>query len=130
MTSSTFSFVLQLFFTANNKYLKAKSYTMKFLLPAAASLLFFSFSAQSQITEKKNIVIKKTAEIIKIDGVINEIAWKNAAIADKFTEFQPTPFTRERTENKTEVYFLYNNDGIYIGGYYMKKQKTALLVNL
>ena len=103
---------------------------MKFLLPAAASLLFFSFSAQSQITEKKNIVIKKTAEIIKIDGVINEIAWKNAAIADKFTEFQPTPFTRERTENKTEVYFLYNNDGIYIGGYLHEKTKDSIASEL
>ncbi|MFN0082994.1 MAG: DUF5916 domain-containing protein [Ferruginibacter sp.] len=103
---------------------------MKFLIVAVVLFLFGSASAQSQIKEKKNIVIKKSIEIIKIDGVLNDAAWKTAAIADKFTDFQPTPFTPERPGNETKVYFLYNNDGVYIGGYLHERTKDSIASEL
>ena len=102
-----------------------------FLLVTFILPLLHINNAQGQARlDKKNIIIKKVTSTIKIDGDLNEIAWKNAAIADKFTEFQPTPFTPERTENKTEVYFLYNNDGIYIGGYLHEKTKDSIAAEL
>jgi len=103
---------------------------MKFLLLAVFLFFFYSVMAQSQNIDKKNITIKKTTETIKIDGNINDIAWQNATIADKFTEFQPTPFTAERAGNETQVYFLYNNDGIYVGGYVHEKTKDSIAAEL
>ena len=103
---------------------------MKFLILAAALFLFGFASAQSIIIEKKNIAIKKSTEVIKIDGVLTDSAWKTATIANKFTEFQPTPFTPERIGNETIVYFLYNNDGVYIGGYLHEKTKDSIAAEL
>ncbi len=104
---------------------------MKLLFLPLFLLLFFAGSAQIKpILEKKSITIKKTTETIKLDGDINDAAWKNGAIADKFTEFQPTPFSAERPGNETQVYFLYNNKGIYIGGYLHEKTKDSIAAEL
>ena len=103
---------------------------MNYLLIAAASVIFFSFSAKSQIIEKKNIKIKKTTEIIKIDGLLNDAAWKTAPVADNFTELEPTPFKPERPGYETKVYFLYNNEGITIGGYLFEKTKDSIAAEL
>ena len=103
---------------------------MNYLLIAAASVIFFSFSAKSQIIEKKNIKIKKTTEIIKIDGLLNDAAWKTAPVADNFTELEPTPFKPERPGYETKVYFLYNNEGITVGGYLFEKTKDSIAAEL
>ena len=103
---------------------------MKFLLSAAAIFLFGFASAQNKIIEKRNIIIKKSPAPIKIDGILNDSAWKTAAVADKFTDFQPTPFTPERPGNETKVYFLYNNEGISIGGYLHEKTKDSIASEL
>ncbi len=109
---------------------KNKTYKMKFLLSAAAIFLFGFASAQNNIIEKRNIIITKSTAPIKIDGILNDSAWKSAAVADKFTDFQPTPFTPERTGNETKVYFLYNNEGISIGGYLHERTKDSIAAEL
>lgn len=86
--------------------------------------------AYSQQPEKKKLSIKRIASTIKIDGEINEAEWKTAPVADKFTALRPTPFVQEKPENGTEVYFLYNDDGIYIGGYLHEKSKDSITKEL
>ena len=103
---------------------------MKFLLSVAAIFLFGFASAQNNIIERRNIIIQKSIAPIKIDGILNDSAWKKAAVADKFTDFQPTPFTPERPGNETKVYFLYNNDGISIGGYLHERTKDSIAAEL
>jgi hypothetical protein len=104
---------------------------MKFLKLTAVLCLsiILSNEAFSQI-EKKKITIKKINTVIKIDGTMDEAAWKDAAIADKFTELQPTPFLAESIDNATQVYFLYNAEGIYVGGNLHEKNKDSIAAEL
>ena len=104
---------------------------MKFLLLAILLLSFFAGSAQTTPDlEKKSITIKKLLGVIKIDGEINDTAWKLAPLANKFTEFQPTPFKVESAINRSEVYFLYDNIGFYVGGYFHEQTKDSIAAEL
>ena len=98
------------------------------LLKACVALpcLFCMQLAFGQQIEKKKITAKRITALIKIDGEINEPDWKTAAVADKFIALRPTPFQQESTENATEVYFLYNDDGIYVGGYLHEKIRDSI----
>ncbi|MES2850765.1 MAG: DUF5916 domain-containing protein [Bacteroidota bacterium] len=82
--------------------------------------------AHGQQAEKKKLTIKRTDSTLKIDGEINEADWKTAPVADKFITLRPTPFQQENKENRTEIYFLYNDDGIYVGGYLHEKSKDSI----
>ena len=99
------------------KFLKAKT--------AGLCLLVSAISATAQIP-KRTIAIKKTASPIKIDGIINEPAWKQAPVADKFVCLRPTPFKPENPGNASTVYFLYDNEGIYVGGYFYEMEKDSM----
>ncbi len=57
--------------------------------------------------------IKKTSVPIKIDGVFDESAWENAALAKDFVEKFPRNETFSKT--KTEVKVMYDEDFMYFG---------------
>src|SRR5260221_11718443 len=80
-------------------------------------LLLFSFltcSVFSQAPVKKVVAIKTTSPP-KIDGLLDDEAWKNAPIATDFVELSPNAGLHETQENRTEVKILYDDDAIYIG---------------
>lgn len=89
-------------------------------------LVIFAVSAHAQQAEKKTIAAKRIHSPIKIDGEINEPVWKEAPVADKFIALRPAPFQPENPQNKTEIYFLYDDDGIYMGGYLHEKSKDSI----
>lgn len=76
--------------------------------------------------EKKKITAVRISTPLKIDGELSEPEWKTAPVADQFIALRPTPFKKEDTENKSEMYFLYNDEGIYIGGYFHEKSKDSI----
>ena len=78
----------------------------------------------------KSLVAKRTQAAIKIDGLLDEAAWKDAPVADKFTMLRPAPFVPETEDNRTEVFFLYDDKGIYIGGYFHEKYKDSIAYEL
>jgi Domain of unknown function (DUF5916) len=102
------------------------------LFKSAAALLclLLSTSVFSQTAEKKKINAIRIYTSLKIDGIIDEPEWKTAPVADKFTTLRPVPFIPENPDNKSEVYFLYNNEGIYIGGYFHEKNKDSIASEL
>ena len=69
------------------------------------------------ITPQKDLPAQRLTGVIKIDGILNEDAWKTAPVAKDFIEWRPNAGQVERAETRTEVYFLYDNTSIYIGGY-------------
>ena len=81
-------------------------------------------------TEKKSIAIKRINSPVKIDGDLDEAVWKNVPVADKFIALRPTPFRAENIDNATQVYFLYSDEGIYIGGYCHEKNKDSIASEL
>ena len=91
--------------------------------------MLLSTAAFSQ-SEKKKLAIKKITTAIKIDGSLEDAAWKGAPLADKFIELKPTPFLKESDDNASQVYFLYDNAGIYVGGYFHEKNKDSIAAEL
>jgi len=80
--------------------------------------LIFAQSVFTQVTDsifRKKINISKVTESPRIDGVLDDIAWKNAAIAANFVERTPVNGRPEPDHLKTEVKIVYDNLGIYFG---------------
>lgn len=104
---------------------------MNLFKPAAALLcLLLTANVFGQNAEKKKITAIRISKSLKIDGIIDEPEWKTAPVADKFIALRPVPFVPENPDNKSEVYFLYNNEGIYIGGYFHEKNKDSIASEL
>lgn len=83
-------------------------------------------SAQSTPPTPKTLAAKRAPGPIKIDGLLNDSAWKNAPAALGYTEFRPTPFRVEDHELRTEVYMLYDDEGIYLSGYCHERTKDSI----
>ncbi len=80
------------------------------------ALLINLIAYAQQMTERPNVDAKKVAKGIKIDGKLDEAAWKEATPINNLIEFRPTPFKPEANSNRTETFVMYNNEGIYFGG--------------
>ena len=92
--------------------------------------LLLSAPAFCETTPQKQLNIKRINTTIKIDGVLDEPAWKDAPEANRFVALRPTPFKAENSDNATQIYFLYSNEGIYIGGYLHEKNKDSIAAEL
>ena len=94
----------------------------------------FIFAMAVVITAKaqlpKQIPARRATAAIKIDGKLDDAAWKDAPIATNFVELRPVAFRKESETNRTEVFFLYNDQGIYIGGYCHEKTKDSIQTEL
>jgi hypothetical protein len=82
--------------------------------------------AQTQTPPPRQLPAKRTTLPIKIDGLLNDAAWKDAPAALDYTEFRPTPFRKEDSANRTEVYMLYDDEGLYFGGYCYERSKDSI----
>jgi hypothetical protein len=69
----------------------------------------------SQInTNRKKLPATRTTTPPKIDGVLEDAAWKNVPVAKDFMVFRPNNGAKEPDTHKTEVKLIYDNDAIYI----------------
>lgn len=91
--------------------------------------MLFTSSVFSQ-TEKKKLTAQRITRSLKIDGILDEPEWKTTPVADKFVALRPSPFKPENPDNRSEMYFLYNDEGIYIGGYFHEKFKDSISTEL
>ena len=89
-------------------------------------LSVFSLNRVLAQTTPRKLPAQRTTASFKIDGILNEPAWKTATPATDFIEFRPTPGVKEDTTNKTEIYILYDNTAIYVGGYCHEKSADAV----
>ena len=76
--------------------------------------LFATTCLYSQVTKKTLQIKRSNHKAPKIDGLINDDAWKNVEIAKDFVMMQPNNGETELTTHKTEVKVLYNDEAIYI----------------
>ncbi len=100
-----------------------------FKLKALCFCILLASTAFSQIP-KRQLAAKRITSAIKIDGLLDDPAWKDAPLADKFTALRPTPFVPESPDNATQIYFVYDNEGIYVGGYLHEKFKDSIAAEL
>src|SRR5438270_2927710 len=87
------------------------------------TLGFYQSFAQ---TAPKQITARRTTATIKIDGNIDEPAWKEAVPATHFIEYRPNPGKPEDSANRSVIYLLYDNTSIYIGGYCYERTKDSI----
>jgi hypothetical protein len=73
--------------------------------------------AQTDTASVRKLPAVRTTSLIKIDGKLDDIAWKTAPIADKFIEWRPGSGKPENEKTRTEVYVLYDDDAIYVSGF-------------
>ena len=86
---------------------------------------FFPFSLVAQIPGK-TLSATRTTTNIKIDGIIDDGAWKLAKPATDFIEQRPNPGEIEAAGSRTEIYILYDNTSIYVGGYCHERTKDSI----
>jgi hypothetical protein len=88
------------------------------------------FTAHAQIRPPKVLPAKRTTGIVKIDGLLNDAAWKDAAIMTDLVEFRPKIGALENYGTRTESYIMYNDEGIYFGGFCNERTRDSIATEL
>ena len=85
---------------------------------AAVVLLFCSsgiFAQETDSIPRKHISINRISNVPKIDGILDDAAWENAAVATGFVERQPNNGRPIPDSLGTDVKIIYDDLGIYFG---------------
>lgn len=97
---------------------------------AILGLLSLPALSFSQASAPKQLPAVRVTKPIKIDGLINEEAWKDAPEMTNLVEFRPTVGAIEKPETKTVSYLLYDDEGIYFGGFCYERAKDSIATEL
>ncbi|CAN5164009.1 hypothetical protein BH09BAC5_BH09BAC5_26030 [soil metagenome] len=94
----------------NNLYLQA----MKIFLWKSICLVitFFLFNTAYAQEVCKMLSATRTINAPKIDGIPDDSVWTKANVTNDLIQYQPNPGSAPR--QKTEVSFLYDDEGIYV----------------
>jgi hypothetical protein len=101
---------------------------IRFAISICLLLTFFAGSAQTNIP--RVLEAKRTSGVVKIDGIPNDAAWKDAAVMTDMIEFRPKVGARENFANRTVAYLMYSDEGIYFGGHCFERRKDSIATEL
>jgi hypothetical protein len=87
-------------------------------------------SASPRPPETRTLPAKRTTGMIRIDGKLDEAGWKEAALLDKLVEFRPKIGAMEENAVRTEAYLMYNDEGIFFGGFCYERTKDSIAYEL
>lgn len=89
--------------------------------------LIFIFS-QTGNAQKKPLEYKavRTHSTFTIDGKLDEEGWKQVSPLSNFVQMQPNFGGIESPQHRTEIYMLYDNNNVYIGGYCHELTKDSV----
>lgn len=90
-------------------------------------LILFGTPAFAQI-DRKILNAVRTEAPPRIDGTLNDEAWKNAEVATDF--FQYRPYNDRGASFPTEVFLLYDDNAIYIGAKMIDPNPDSILTEL
>lgn len=93
---------------------------------ALVGMLLFSVFVNAQTPTPKELPAKRTTQTIKIDGLINDEAWKEAPMMTNLVEFRPKKGAVEANDVRTETYLMYDDKGIYFGGFCYERTKDSI----
>jgi hypothetical protein len=102
------------------------------LLSLLLPLSFFCLQSRAQQPRgaARQLAATRTAATLKIDGDLDEAAWKTAPPADRFVEWRPNAGQPEDSTHRTEIYLLYDNTSVYIGGFCYEKARDTISTEL
>jgi hypothetical protein len=101
---------------------------MKRILFIGLSIL--SLNASFAQDSLKRLPAVRTTLPIKIDGEINDEAWKSAPMAGGLVEQRPAFGEMENEKTKTEIYLLYDDEAIYVGGFCHELSRDSISTEL
>lgn len=88
------------------------------------SLILICYSSNAQ----REYSATRIEGSIKVDGKLDDPAWKNAPIATDFTNWQP--IAGSKPSNATEVKVLYDDKAIYVGAYMKTSSRADIMTEL
>jgi len=88
-----------------------KSTKLLFLFSLFTTTLLFS---QSNATKKVLNIKRSINKAPKIDGLLNDDAWKGLEVAKDFVMMEPNNGEKENPDYRTEVKVLYDDEAIYV----------------
>jgi len=92
--------------------------------PGAAAAQDFDLGA---VRASKRLIAVRIAEPIRVDGQLDEAAWRRAEPATNF--FQQFPDEFAPASERSEVFFLYDEEMLYIGGMLYDPEPARLVVH-
>ena len=110
--------------------MKRLPYLLSLLLVTAAPAYPFQSSVPIDYETAwmdRNVTAVRIDEEITIDGRLDEPAWQLAVPATDFVQWQPS--TGELSEERTEVYILYDDENLYFGYVSYDSQPDRMTVN-
>jgi len=108
-----------------------KKVSTQFIIAIVLSIIVFHPSfVFSQTNSPRILPAKRTSFPVKIDGILTDSAWKNAAMMTDLVEFRPKIGDKEEYSNRTEAWLMYDDQGIYFGGYCHEKTKDSIASEL
>jgi hypothetical protein len=91
-------------------------------------LLAFTSKGIELNNNKKSLEIVKVTEAPKIDGVLNESAWENAAVAKDFIQYEP--YNGKEPSLPTEVKVIYDDHAVYFGAIMHDPNPDSIIADL
>ncbi|MFO8234846.1 MAG: DUF5916 domain-containing protein [Bacteroidales bacterium] len=82
---------------------------------------------QDTTQQKRQIIAIKTDDIIQVDGLLNENAWKKVPAAEHFTTYSPS--IGDTSKYTTEVKVVYDDNAIFFGAF-LKDNPDSMLTAL
>jgi hypothetical protein len=96
------------------------------VLTNSTPFFVFSQNQHSNILPAKMLPARRTNLPVKIDGLLIDSAWKDAALMTDLTEFRPKIGDKEDYATRTESWLMYDDNGIYFGGYCHERTKDSI----
>src|SRR5262245_19473416 len=93
-------------------------------------ITFLPFFALSQSPSPRRLPAKRTTQPVRIDGLLTDSAWKDAAMMSDLVEFRPKIGDKEEYKNRTEAWLMYDDEGIYFGGYCHERDRDSIASEL
>ena len=102
---------------------------MKKFLSLFVLLFFFNvLLAQDSIPTAKKATAVRINKAPRIDGKLDDEAWKNIPICNQFVQFRPIENSKPSFD--TEVKIVYDNTAIYIGAFMPDNHPDSILHEL
>lgn len=81
-----------------------------------ATCIIFTCTSHAIDLNPKTLKAIRCVQVPVIDGDISDPAWQQAQVIKDLVEFRPQIGEKEKYEERTEAYLMYNDQGIYFGG--------------
>ena len=81
-------------------------------------------------TPQRVITAIRTSISIKVDGELNDEAWKMAPVMNDFIEQRPGFGKKEANNTRTEAFILYDDNAVYVAAFCHETSRDSISTEL